>query len=116
MGYQIGYDERNKRDIGYGVPAICDHPECNTKIDRGLAFVCKNQEPYGGEGCGLFFCSKHHGIDGCERCEKGKEPFEPKNDTKEWIEHKLNDESWGQWRNENPEEVSKYNVLLKKVI
>lgn len=54
MGWSIGYDERWKRDIGYGVPATCDHPGCEEKIDRGLSCVCANQQPYGGEhGCGL---------------------------------------------------------------
>lgn len=59
MGWEIGYDDRWKRDIGYGVPAVCDHPGCNTEIDRGLSYVCGG-EPYGGEmGCGLFFCYEH---------------------------------------------------------
>lgn len=54
MSWAIGYDENWKRDVGYGVPAICDHPGCNEKIDRGLAFVCGG-EPMGGEkGCGLL--------------------------------------------------------------
>ena len=28
MGWSIGYDEKWQRDIGYGVPAICDYPGC----------------------------------------------------------------------------------------
>jgi hypothetical protein len=27
-----------------------------------------------------------------------REPFEPKPDTPEWINHKLTDESWAKWR------------------
>jgi hypothetical protein len=46
MSWAIGYDGRWKRDIGYGVPAYCDHPGCNEEIDRGLAHVCGG-EPYG---------------------------------------------------------------------
>jgi hypothetical protein len=59
VGWEIGYDDTWARDIGYGVPAVCDHPDCKVKIDRGLGYVCGG-EPYGGEqGCGLFFCSEH---------------------------------------------------------
>jgi hypothetical protein len=52
MGWSIGFDTTWNRDIGYGVPAICDRPGCGEAIDRGLSFVCGG-EPYGGEkGCG----------------------------------------------------------------
>jgi len=109
MGWSIGYDSNWKRDVGYGVPSVCDHPDCNEKIDRGLGFVCGG-EPYGGEkGCGLFFCEKHrffskHDDDPkmCERCCDGEEPFNPKPDTEEWKRHKLTHESWAEWRAENP--------------
>jgi len=51
MGWSIGYDEDWKRDIGYGVPSICDHPDCNKEINRGMNYVCGGQA-YGGEdGC-----------------------------------------------------------------
>ena len=39
MGWSIGYDDNWKRDIGYGVPAVCDHPGCNEKIDRYLNII-----------------------------------------------------------------------------
>jgi hypothetical protein len=59
MSWSIGVDRNWNRDIGYGVPAVCDHPDCNEKIDRGLSFVCGG-EAYGGEhGCGLFLCGAH---------------------------------------------------------
>ena len=45
MGWEIGYDDNWERDIGYGVPAECDHPDCQV-IDRGLSYVCGG-EPYG---------------------------------------------------------------------
>ena len=48
MGWSIGYDSNWDRDIGYGVPAYCDHPDCNEEIDRGLSYVCGG-EPYGGD-------------------------------------------------------------------
>jgi hypothetical protein len=59
MGWEIAYEHERDRDIGYGVPAECDHPDCHAEIDRGLSYVCGG-EPYGGEvGCGLFFCEDH---------------------------------------------------------
>jgi hypothetical protein len=117
MGWAIGYDTTWNRDVGYGVPAWCDHPKCNEKIDRGLAYVCGNQ-PYGGEtGCGLYFCGQHLrmgrcGEDGdpnmhCPRCNAYKPPYKhPKPDHQEWIVHKLRHESWGPWRLENPEKTA----------
>lgn len=110
MGWSIGYDGNWKRDIGYGVPATCDHPGCNAEIDRGLAYVCGG-EPYGGdEGCGLYFCGKHlhyhEGAQKCARCCDNDTPFDAKPDTAEWINHKLTDESWAQWRAEHPDEVA----------
>jgi len=106
MGWSIGYDNHWMRDIGYGVPCKCDHPDCDKDIDRGLSYVCRGSEPYGGEdGCGLYFCEEHMG----EKCEH--QDVEPKPDVKEWVEHKLNDESWAEWRKNNPDEVSKLKKL-----
>ena len=75
MSWAIG--EFKGRDIGYGVPSICDHPDCNKEIDRGLSYVCGG-DVYGGEyGCGLFFCEEHKEYEDfkggqycqvCERC------------------------------------------------
>lgn len=39
MGWSVGFDENWQRDIGYGVPAYCDHPQCKAEIDRGLDYV-----------------------------------------------------------------------------
>ena len=111
MSWSIGYDTNWDRDIGYGVPAYCDHPECSEVIDRGLSYVCGG-EPYGQpRGCGLYFCGKHlhfHGakVDGriktvqlCERCgPRRKKSFDAKPDHPDWIHHKLTDESWEKWR------------------
>lgn len=108
MGWSLGYDTTWKRDIGYGVPAFCDHPNCNAEIDRGLSHVCGG-EPFGGErGCGLYFCEQHLAYYGrlpqlCERCApRIKTPFKPSREHPVWIRHKLNDSSWRQWREENP--------------
>jgi hypothetical protein len=103
MGWSVGYDKKWKRDIGYGVPAYCDHPECNEKIDRGLSYVCGG-EPYGGDrGCGLYFCEKHLFFHVrlpqlCERCEKRKPPFPAKPDHPRWTRFKETDPSWATWR------------------
>lgn len=108
MGWSLGYDKNWERDIGYSVPAYCDHPGCNEEIDRGLSYVCCNQQPYGGEdGCGLYFCEKHRGADGkCARCSAGKPPYQPKDEHPEWVWHKLTDPSWDTWRRENHADLS----------
>lgn len=117
MSWAVGYDSKWKRDIGYGVPAICDRPECGAAIDRGLAYACGGQ-PYGGEeGCGLFFCGEHMFISRdrpqqCERCAEDEQPFEPMPDTSEWMEWKLTDESWDVWRGEHPEAVDEMRATL----
>lgn len=116
MGWSIGFDSKWDRDIGYGVPATCDHPDCTTKIDRGLAYVCGG-EPYGGErGCGLYFCGRHmtcsaFGPQLCDRCAKRRKPFEAKPDHPDWVNWKLTDESWQEWRDANPAEVEKLRAL-----
>lgn len=98
MGWSIGFDSHWQRDIGYGVPAYCDHPRCTAEIDRGLAYVCGG-EPYGGErGCGLYFCGTHGGGFLCSRCRHRKRPFEAKPDHPRWTRHKLTHHSWAQWR------------------
>lgn len=110
MGYSVGYDGNWGRDVGYGVPAICDHPDCSEQIDRGLAYVCCRQQIFGGDdGCGLYFCESHRWFDDlgrCERCAGGQVPFEPKPDVAEWVQHKLTDESWAAWRADHPEWVA----------
>jgi hypothetical protein len=100
MGWAVGYDERWKRDIGYGVPSICDHPKCGKRIDRGLSYVCGG-DLYGGDnGCGLYFCEKHlffteiGNAQVCERCCDGKKPFKPTLDLPLWTNFKLIDPSW----------------------
>lgn len=120
MGYEIGYDSRFDRFVGYGVIAHCDHPGCKRVIDRGLAYVC-GQNLYGGdEGCGLHFCEKHlyKGRENnnfiCERCIKKQKHFKLKPEHKDWIKHLLKDDSWKEWRDENPKKVLKYKRRLLK--
>ena len=106
MSWAIGHDDSWHRDIGYGVPALCDYPDCGAKIDRGLSHVCGG-EPYGGdEGCGLYFCGHHlNGSNLCQQCAIGAPSFEPTPDVPDWIHHKLTDPSWQQWRDEHPDAV-----------
>lgn len=106
MSYTVGHDGNWNRDIGYAVPAYCDHPECNKEIDRGLGHVCGG-EPHGGErGCGLFFCADHlhyhAGHQLCDRCQpRVRKPFHPKPDHPEWTYFKMTDASWAEWRKQN---------------
>lgn len=124
MGWQIGYDERHRRDIGYGVPAFCDHPGCWEPIDRGLPYVCGSMHRGGDHGCGLYFCNAHRHTAGdkrdnaslCGRCYHGRAPFLAKVDHPMWIEHKLRDASWKQWRAENPREVGFLKLVLRPFI
>ena len=122
MSWAIGYDNNWKRDVGYGVPAVCDLPKCNKEIDRGLSFVC-GSDPYGGEyGCGLYFCEEHfryrkpHGSDSnvqlCPYCYRYQSSYKAKPDIPRWIRWKLKDKSWELWRRENPEEVEEMKKSL----
>ena len=108
MYWAIGYDENWNRDIGFDVPAICDHPECITAINRGIPHVCGG-EPYGGDsGCGLYFCEKHlekKSLDTdeppvplCTQCCSDLAPFTPKSDTEEWTNYKQTSNYWAGWR------------------
>lgn len=107
MGWSIGFDRHWQRDIGYGVPAFCDHPRCRAEIDRGLSYVCGG-EPYGGDrGCGLYFCGEHLSggwgpgvVPLCSRCRNRKPPFAAKPDHPDWTHHKMTDDSWAEWRAE----------------
>lgn len=120
MGWSLGYDpQHGGRDIGYSVPAYCDHPRCTVAIDRGLAHVCGG-EPYGGEkGCGLYFCNAHltAAPQRCPKCARhDRKPYRPKPDCRGWAKHKLTDASWAKWRAENPAKVAALQAGLKEAI
>lgn len=60
---------------------------------------------------------EHGGGTLCERCEPGRTedsrpPFEPKPDVRQWVEHKLNDESWQEWRELHPGKVELMRAAL----
>ena len=119
MGYAV-YEDRAARDLGverwagYGVPAICDPPDCDAAIDRGLSYRCGEESD---RGCGLSFCLAHLWIgvgdrdpQMCERCCDEEPPFEPKPDTSEWKAWMLSDDSWQQWRDEHSTKVAEMRV------
>ena len=119
MGWSIGYDSNWRRDIGYGVPATCDHPGCDKDIDRGLSYVCGGKPHGGDDGCGLFFCGAHlfyneESAQVCERCLIDQPNFTPKPDHLDWVYWKLTDESWQEWREENQNEVQLMRYRLPK--
>jgi hypothetical protein len=124
MGWAVGYDSNWERDIGYGVPSICDQPGCGKEIDRGLSYVCGSDPKGGDHGCGLYFCEDHrHGalredrwVDLCDRCCNAKEPYKPTPDTLEWIGWKLTDDSWQRWRDENPDQVAAIKVAIEHTL
>jgi len=118
MGWSIG-EGKDGRDVGYGVPALCDHPDCNKEINRGLSYVCGMINTDGEDrGCGLHFCPDHLGYSPkygqlCERCyPRLRKPFTRKPDILEWSLHKLTDPTWGEWRAENTEEVARLNTAV----
>lgn len=112
MGYAV-YEDGNARDYGverwagYGVPGICDLPGCENELPfgRGLGNKCERRYDYDDEtddevisdGCGMYFCGEHLEMS-CDH-----DGIKPKPDTAEWIAHVLTDESWSDWRTENPE-------------
>lgn len=116
MGYQV-YEDKPARNhgvvrwAGYGVPAICDHNECNTAIDRGMAYRCEDhghfedpevdpeEEWISVEGCNLHFCEAHRYVT------ENHSGVVPKPDTWEWDAHLLTDASWKEWRDGNPARV-----------
>jgi hypothetical protein len=111
MGWSIGYNSEWKRDIGYGVPAWCDHPQCTTEIDRGLSYVCGGEPPCSDGTCQLFFCESHQRYQPrkerhvCARCVRGATPFKPKPDHWKWVVWKLNHPSWQDWRSKHTRDL-----------
>lgn len=47
------------RSIGYAHEATCDHPGCDEKIDRGLAYTCGGMHGENEGDCEGYFCDKH---------------------------------------------------------
>lgn len=105
MSWAVGWDVEHQRWRGYGVPAFCDATGCGVEIDRGLAHVCGC--PFGEEdrlGHTIFLCGQHD----CSDVDEDNLPPEHP----DWLQHVLTDESWSQWRSENPDKVAAYTTAL----
>lgn len=138
MSWSIGYCSNHKRDIGYGVPAPCDHPGCNVIIDRGMSYLCC-ENIHHSVSCGGYFCAEHRdnyvyadevpdmddeelealGLDGSEAEEDDddgviacRHRIEPRKEAVEWLEFMLSNESWQKWRELNPERVQHFKERL----
>lgn len=118
MGYGVYWVPERNRWEGYGVPAVCDFPDCDEKIDHGIAYRCEvhreiwydeedREVEHEDEGCGLTLCEGH-------RYQSGTHFWvDPKPQAHEWIVWVLSDESWKQWRKENPDRVAEYRKTLE---
>jgi hypothetical protein len=108
MSWAVG-EGKDGRDVGYGVPALCDLPGCDKRIDRGLSHVCGMINTDGEDrGCGLHFCTEHllysrkYESQFCPHCwPRRRKALVRKPDLPEWVEHKMTDPSWARWRQEN---------------
>lgn len=59
MGYAY-YTLPDGREAGYAVTDVCNAPDCQQRIDRGLDYLCGDNVGDGGEhGCGRYFCGLH---------------------------------------------------------
>lgn len=141
MGWAVGY--RGGRWIGYGVPAKCDDGcgadidrglsyLCGGGIDgeNGCGMFFKRSHlQYVAIKDGEIFDEglvddydelEQMELNGeieyvlvCYRCAAGELPGTPTPDTQEWALHVLNDESWADWRSDNPDGVRAYEKLVE---
>ncbi|MCB8880105.1 hypothetical protein ACELLULO517_07650 [Acidisoma cellulosilytica] len=108
MGWANCGTDSKGRPIGYGFPATCDHPDCKTKIDRGLSYACGDMHGDLDLACEGYFCTAHlkHTlpVDGddkqvCEACYKAAKKYATENpedahDLVAWFE----DQEGEDWR------------------
>lgn len=73
MGWSYGTNAQG-REVGYGVEAECDHPDCHEEIDRGLAYVCGGMHDGGEDGCGGYFCGSHRFLTGFDDPDRSDSP------------------------------------------
>lgn len=67
MGWAFCGTDSKGRQMGYGVEAECDHPECQVQIDRGLGYCCGSMHEGSNEdGCGGYYCGAHGSDHDCE--------------------------------------------------
>lgn len=101
MGYSVYW--ANERWQGYGVTAPCDFIGCNEEIHRGLGWQIIEDED--NEVPNFFGCNKH------DYQPLKKFEINLEKESKEWLNHVLTDDSWKEWRLENPELEKKYQLL-----
>jgi hypothetical protein len=101
MGYAVYFVSDTYRWQGYAVPGVCDVVGCEEVINLGLGYKCD------GDDCWLCFCGEHN--DGHD---DGHDEILPKLNVQEWIDWMLADESWAQWREENPRRVELMRGLI----
>ena len=105
MSWAVGWDTDHDRWMGYGVPAYCDVIYCGNEIDRGLGWRCQcSKHPLGDplDKPNLFVCAQHL----CDDVDEDDLPPEHP----DWVNHLLTDESWAQWRSENPLRVERLSA------
>ena len=79
MGWGDCGTDSEGRNIGYVWPAICDHPNCEVEIDRGLGYACGDMHGESEWYCEKYFCGEHqrnwmepegwyHGFTVCDEC------------------------------------------------
>lgn len=61
MGWANYGEDSQGRPIGYAHEAICDHPSCDAKIDRGLSYACGDMHGDDEISCEKYFCDDHLG-------------------------------------------------------
>lgn len=59
MGWAYCGKDSRGREIGYAIEAVCDHPGCNAKIDRGLSYACGGWHGEYDYFCEKYFCQEH---------------------------------------------------------
>lgn len=59
MGWGNCGEDSKGRPIGYCHEATCDHPRCDAKIHRGLAYACGGMHGQDEYSCEGYFCSAH---------------------------------------------------------
>lgn len=93
-------------DQGNSVPAVCQRPDCDVVVHRGIVHICgMDPAAASGVGCGLQFCGAHLRGPGqtCDRCAAGEPPYPTKTEAPEFPEWRLTDPAWSAWREANPE-------------
>lgn len=69
MGWAFCGTDSKGREIGYGIRATCDEPECSTEIDRGLGYACGGEHGESETACEGYFCGAHLSTV-CRLCER----------------------------------------------